>query len=42
VELTLRFWIANGQLATVTNVVYALRTLFPSADLSVKETAGDV
>jgi small-conductance mechanosensitive channel len=42
VELTLRFWIANGQLVTVTNVVYALRTLFPSADLSVKETAGDV
>ena len=42
VELTLRFWIANGQLATVTNVVYALRTLFPSSDLSVKETAGDV
>ena len=42
VELTLRFWIANGQLATVTDVVYALRTLFPSADLAVKETAGDV
>jgi small conductance mechanosensitive channel len=42
VELTLRFWVANGQLATVTDVVYALRTLFPSADLSVKETAGDV
>jgi small conductance mechanosensitive channel len=42
VELTLRFWIATGQLATVTDVVYALRTLLPSADLSVKETAGDV
>lgn len=42
VELTVRFWITNGQLATVTDVVYALRTLFPSADLSVKETAGDV
>jgi small-conductance mechanosensitive channel len=42
VELTLRFWVANGQLATVTEVVYALRTLFPSADLEVKETAGDV
>lgn len=42
VELTLRFWVANGQLATVTDVVYALRTLFPSADLAVKETAGDV
>lgn len=42
VELTLRFWVANGQLVTVTNVVYALRTLLPDADLSVKETAGDV
>jgi small-conductance mechanosensitive channel len=42
VELTLRFWVANGQVATVTDVVYALRTLFPSADLAVKETAGDV
>ncbi|HEX7733889.1 MAG TPA: mechanosensitive ion channel domain-containing protein [Ktedonobacteraceae bacterium] len=42
VELTLRFWVANGQLVTVTEVVYALRTLFPSANLSVKETAGDV
>lgn len=42
VILTLRFWIANGQLATVTDVVYALRTLFPSADLAVKETAGNV
>ena len=28
VELTLRFWVANGQLATVTDVVYAVRTLF--------------
>jgi small conductance mechanosensitive channel len=42
VELTLRFWIANGQLVTVTEVVYSLRTLFPSADLAVKETAGDI
>ncbi len=42
VELTVRFWINNGQLATVTDVVYALRTLLPAADLSVKETAGDV
>lgn len=42
VELTVRFWINNGQLATVTDVVYAVRTLLPSADLAVKETAGDV
>lgn len=42
VELTLRFWVATGQLATVTDVVYALRTLLPTANLAVKETAGDV
>lgn len=42
VNLTVRFWINNGQLATVTDVVYALRTLLPSADISVNETAGDV
>jgi small conductance mechanosensitive channel len=42
VELTLRFWVATGQLATVTDVVYALRTLLPHANLMVKETAGDV
>lgn len=42
IELTLRFWIATGQLATVTDVVYALRTLLPGANLSVIETAGDI
>lgn len=42
VELTLRFWIATGQLASVTDVVYALHALLPAADLSVKETAGDI
>ncbi len=42
IELTVRFWIVTGQLATVTDVVYALRTLLPRANLAVKETAGDV
>lgn len=42
IELTLRFWIVTGQLATVTDVVYALRTLLPTADLAVTETAGDL
>lgn len=42
IELTLRFWIATGQLATVSDVVYALRTLLPPANLAVKEAAGDV
>jgi small conductance mechanosensitive channel len=42
VELTVRFWITNGQLATVTDVVYALRMLLPHADLAVTENAGDV
>ena len=42
VELTLRFWVLTGQLATVTDVVYALRTLLSHANLSVKETAGEI
>lgn len=42
IELTVRFWIATGQLAIVTDVVYALRTLLPQANLLVKETAGDI
>jgi small-conductance mechanosensitive channel len=42
VELTLHFWVATGQLATVTDVVYALRTLLPHANLAVKEAAGDI
>lgn len=42
IELTVRFWVATGQLATVTDVMYALRTLLPGADLAARETAGDV
>jgi small-conductance mechanosensitive channel len=42
IELTVRFWVHAGQLATVTDVMYALRTLLPGADLVVKEAAGDV
>lgn len=42
VTLTLRFWISNGQFATTTEVMYALHTLLPAAELTVKEAAGDV
>lgn len=42
VELSVRFWITTGQLASVTDVMYALRTLLPVASLAVKEAAGDV
>ncbi len=42
IELAARFWITTGQLATVAEVVYALRTLLPSADLAVKEPADDM
>jgi len=42
VELTVHFWITTGQLASVTDVMYALRTLLPGASLAVKEAAGDV
>lgn len=41
VTLTLRFWIANGQIATVSEVMYTLRTLLPDADLTVVESAGN-
>jgi small conductance mechanosensitive channel len=40
--LTLRFWIANRQLATVSEVMYTLHTVLPNADLAVVESAGNV
>jgi len=40
--LTVRFWIANRQFATVSEVMYTLRTLFPNADLTVVESGGNV
>ncbi|GAC1656630.1 MAG: hypothetical protein NVS4B7_00810 [Ktedonobacteraceae bacterium] len=40
--LTVRFWIANRQLATVSEVMYTLRTVLPHADLAVLESAGNV
>jgi small-conductance mechanosensitive channel len=42
VKLTIRFWVATGQLASVTDVMYALRTLLPTVSLAVKEAAGDI
>ncbi|HET8846065.1 MAG TPA: hypothetical protein VFN35_31675, partial [Ktedonobacteraceae bacterium] len=42
VELMVRFWIVTGQIATVTDIMYALRSLLPQANLAVKEAAGDV
>ncbi len=40
--LTVRFWIANGQLSTVSDVVYALHAALPDADVTVRESGGDV
>lgn len=40
--LTVRFWIANGQLSTVSDVVYALHAALPYADVTVRESGGDV
>jgi small-conductance mechanosensitive channel len=40
--LAVRFWIANGQLSTVSDVVYALHAVLPSADVTVRESGGDV
>jgi small-conductance mechanosensitive channel len=42
VELTIHFWVTTGQLASVTDVMYALRTLLPGVSLAVKEAAGDI
>ncbi len=42
VSLTVRFWIASGQLTTVTEVICRLRDSLPNADLVVRESAGDV
>jgi small conductance mechanosensitive channel len=42
VTLTVRFWIANRQLATVSEVMYTLRTVLPDADFAVLESAGNV
>jgi small-conductance mechanosensitive channel len=40
--LIVRFWIASGQLAPVSEVMYTLRTALPNADLAVLESAGNV
>ncbi len=42
ITLTLRFWIPGGQLATISEVVYTLRTILPKADMNVLESAGDI
>lgn len=41
-QITARFWIGIGEHGIVSDVVYALREAFPHADLTVKESAGDV
>lgn len=40
--ITARFWIATGEASIVSNAVYALREAFPVADITVKESAGEV
>jgi small conductance mechanosensitive channel len=49
VKLTVHFWIASGplvtiseQLARVSEVVYALHTVLPDADIAVLEAVGDI
>ncbi|MFL5624245.1 MAG: mechanosensitive ion channel family protein [Ktedonobacteraceae bacterium] len=42
ITLTVRFWIANRQFATVSDVMYTLRTVLPKADFAVLESAGNV
>ncbi len=40
ITLTLRFWIPEGQDTVVSEVMLALRTALPDADLSIREPAG--
>jgi len=42
VTIKIRFWIANGELSTVTDVMYTLHKVLPTAELTVQESAGDV
>jgi small-conductance mechanosensitive channel len=42
ITLTVRFWIASGQISTVSEVMCGLRDALPKADLVVREFAGDV
>lgn len=37
VSLQIRFWVATGQLIDISAVTYELHSLFPSADISIKE-----
>jgi len=42
VTLTVRFWIASGQVASISEVMYTLRTALPTADIAVVESAGNI
>lgn len=40
ITLTLFFWFSSEQMSTITDVMYALSTALPEAELSIKEPAG--
>ena len=42
VTLTVRFWVASGQVASISEVMYTLRTAMPEADIAVVESAGNI
>ncbi|MFL5655462.1 MAG: mechanosensitive ion channel family protein [Ktedonobacteraceae bacterium] len=42
ITLTVRYWIANRQLSTISEVMYTLRTILPNADLAILEPAGNI
>jgi small-conductance mechanosensitive channel len=42
VTLAVRFWVANGQVASISEVMYTLRTALPEADITVIESAGNI
>lgn len=42
ITLIVRFWIANGQYNTISDVMYTLHTILPNATLTVQESAGSI
>jgi small conductance mechanosensitive channel len=41
-KLNVRFWIANEQLASISEVMYTLHTAFPHADMALIESVGAI
>jgi small-conductance mechanosensitive channel len=42
ITLTVRYWVANHQPSTISEVMYTLRTILPNADLAILESPGNI